>query len=307
MQQRRASRWHASWMPTSVNSAVRKHTAPNSGPDTGATHRYAAAGEDNGIDQNKHWLRFPCVFIIFRSHYLHPHPYICIPVALDAPTTATRWGVRGPHTTQHSTHSHEAPIHEVAPFLEGQAHPPPPRRVVEQKLGEATRSAACSHGRQSMIRTEAVTEIALRFCSFHLRCSQTDNRHPTNSTTPQLSPPEHASPCPRAARSVAQDSCRLTGIAQLRLMNDLASSDLYLERLPPRAASRERARVLTAAHLTPLRCDHSHGTPFHPTASSSIRECGCRWRRMGRRDYGNLGKSQSASYIMSTPGISTHA
>jgi hypothetical protein len=33
------------------------------------------AGEDNGIDHNKNWLRFPCVFILSRSDYLHPHPY----------------------------------------------------------------------------------------------------------------------------------------------------------------------------------------------------------------------------------------
>jgi hypothetical protein len=36
-----------------------------------------AAGEDNGIDHNKNRLRFPYIFIFFRSYYLHPHPCCC--------------------------------------------------------------------------------------------------------------------------------------------------------------------------------------------------------------------------------------
>jgi hypothetical protein len=34
------------------------------------------AGEDNGIDHSKNWLRFPYDSELFRSHYLHLHPYI---------------------------------------------------------------------------------------------------------------------------------------------------------------------------------------------------------------------------------------
>ena len=33
------------------------------------------AGEDNGIDHDKNWLRFPYDSTFLRSHYLHPHPY----------------------------------------------------------------------------------------------------------------------------------------------------------------------------------------------------------------------------------------
>jgi hypothetical protein len=32
------------------------------------------AGEDNGIDHSKNWLRFPYDSELFRSHYLHLHP-----------------------------------------------------------------------------------------------------------------------------------------------------------------------------------------------------------------------------------------
>jgi hypothetical protein len=34
------------------------------------------AGEDNGIDHNKNWLRFTYDSKVLRSHYLHPHPYL---------------------------------------------------------------------------------------------------------------------------------------------------------------------------------------------------------------------------------------
>ena len=194
----------------------------------------------------------------------------------------------------------------MAPFLEGQAHPPPPRRVVEQKLGEATRSAACSHGTNFMIRTELVTESSLRFCSFHLRCSQTDNHHPTNSTTPQLSPrtrqPMSAGGSIRSSGQLLTDR-HCTAVADERFgivgpISRKASTTCGVSRAcegldssPPDAAA--------------MRSWPRHIIPSHEPAIP--RECGCRWRRMGRRDYGNLGNSQSASYIMSTPGISTHA
>eukprot|EP01049_Picozoa_sp_SAG25_P016548 SAG25_NODE_3849_length_950_cov_1.002350_2_plen_86_part_00 len=32
------------------------------------------AGEDNGIDHSKNWLRFPYESTCLRSHYLHLHP-----------------------------------------------------------------------------------------------------------------------------------------------------------------------------------------------------------------------------------------
>jgi hypothetical protein len=36
---------------------------------------YTGAGEDNEIDHDKNWLRFPYDSTFVRSHYLHPHPY----------------------------------------------------------------------------------------------------------------------------------------------------------------------------------------------------------------------------------------
>jgi hypothetical protein len=38
-------------------------------------HHHTGAGEDNGIDHNQNWLRFPYDSTFLRSHYLHPHPY----------------------------------------------------------------------------------------------------------------------------------------------------------------------------------------------------------------------------------------
>jgi hypothetical protein len=49
------------------------------GSDSHRTLRICAstcAGEDNGIDHNKNWLRFPYDSTFLRSHYLHPHPSV---------------------------------------------------------------------------------------------------------------------------------------------------------------------------------------------------------------------------------------
>jgi hypothetical protein len=47
--------------------------------DSTAQHstQHTGAGEDNGVDHNQNWLRFPYVFIFSRSHYLPAHPYEC--------------------------------------------------------------------------------------------------------------------------------------------------------------------------------------------------------------------------------------
>ena len=44
-------------------------------------------GEANWTDHNKDRLRFPYDFIFSRSHYLHPHPYVCISCVIH-PLTA---------------------------------------------------------------------------------------------------------------------------------------------------------------------------------------------------------------------------
>jgi hypothetical protein len=45
-------------------------------PTSSCIAHTTGVGGDNGIDYDKHWLRFPYVFRFSRSHYLHPHPYL---------------------------------------------------------------------------------------------------------------------------------------------------------------------------------------------------------------------------------------
>jgi hypothetical protein len=69
-----------------VGVAAALTTAPTAAPQTSVglhdhrgigAHSHTGAGEDNGIDHHENGLRFPYVFIFYRSHYLRPHPYSC--------------------------------------------------------------------------------------------------------------------------------------------------------------------------------------------------------------------------------------
>jgi hypothetical protein len=52
------------------------HAGRRSGePSSSRSEYYTGAGEDNGIDHKKNWLRFPYDSTVLRSHDLHPHPY----------------------------------------------------------------------------------------------------------------------------------------------------------------------------------------------------------------------------------------
>jgi hypothetical protein len=59
---------------TPPRAATLASSDPSGTPRGQRRGKATGGGEDNGIDRNKNWLRFPYDSTFLRSHSLHPHP-----------------------------------------------------------------------------------------------------------------------------------------------------------------------------------------------------------------------------------------
>jgi hypothetical protein len=131
---------------SSAVSACRSSTYPypevcRPQPSRAACRRRAralatGAGEDNGIDHNKHWLRFPYDSTFLRSHYLHPNPYH---VSRPAGCARTPWPAAPRRPRPHARRADAAP--PSSPPAAPPTRPRRRRRRCERSVARGNRGA----------------------------------------------------------------------------------------------------------------------------------------------------------------------